>query len=340
MSDPRFRLDAHLEGLYKDAPRELAFCAERPEQFTEWKQQLHARVAELLGLAGRTRPEPKAEKLSETDRDGYVEQKWALDVGEGVAAPMYLLVPGTDPPWKPILVTHGHSPSVGHILGYFANEDEAAERLALDCNYAQAPAQKGYFVCALEQRGFGERLSQDVGEGANTCTDRHMAFFLQMLGRTVIGERCWDVMCAIDYLQTRDDLAGGLAMTGNSGGGTTTVWASALDERITVSVPSCYFCSFKASIMDLHHCECNYVPGIAAVFEMGDLAAMTAPRPLRVIAGEQDNIFPIAAVREQFQTVQTAYDLLGASDNCSLAVHPGPHAYNHAFAQEWFAQWL
>jgi hypothetical protein len=162
-----------------------------------------------------------------------------------------------------------------------------------------------------------------------------------MQGRTLLGERCWDGMVALMYVQTRDDVAGhGVGCTGNSGGGTTCLFLSALDERISVSVPASYFCSFKDSILSMYHCECNYVPHILEYAEMGDVAALIAPRPLRLVAGEHDPIYPVRGAQAQFETVRRAYELLGASERCSLAVHPGGHAYNHAFSHEWFGQWL
>ena len=114
-----------------------------------------------------------------------------------------------------------------------------------------------------------------------------------------------------------------LGATGNSGGGTTTLWLAAIDERITVAVPSCYFCSFRASILGLRHCECNYVPGILELAEMGELAALLAPRPMRVIAGERDPIFPIAGVREQYRTAERAWALANAPERLSLSRAPG-----------------
>jgi len=341
MREATFGLESHVERLYAEAPRRLAFSAQTPEAFAAWKSKLRSELLKRLGLDGRERPAVSAEPLAETDCGEYVEHKYALDVGEGVVAPMYLLVPKRSGPHKPVLVFHGHNPSVQYVLGRFPDEAVASDRLAHDGNYAQALAQAGYFVCAVEQRGFGERKSRTYGkpEAPNSC--RHLAFSYLMHGRTMIGERCWDGLCAMDYLRTRDDVVpGALAATGNSGGGTTALWLSALDERITVCLPSCYFCSFKASIMDLWHCECNYVPGILEVCEMGDLAASIAPRAFRAIAGRDDHIFPVAAVREQFETVRRAYELFGADDRCSLAVHDGPHAYKVKLAVEWLDRWL
>jgi dienelactone hydrolase len=335
---PDFALQAHVDYLYQHQPRRLAFNATDLETFKVWQQTLQAEVVRLLGLTGRTLPaNSAAEKLQAIDQGTYIEEKYALDVGDNVPAPMYVLVPKTPPPYKPVMVFHGHSPSVQHILGHYPDEQTAQERLSLDGNYAQALAQAGYLVCAVEQRGFGERIT-DQGDG-RSC--RHLSFEYLLEGRTLLGERCWDGMVAISYILGRDDvIPGALAGTGNSGGGTTTLWLSVIDERITVVIPASYLCSFKDSILSMNHCECNYVPGILELVEMGDLAAAIAPRPFRAIHGQNDTIYPVEATRAQFATVQRAYALWGVPERASLTVHPGPHAYNHAMSHEWLARWL
>ena len=342
MGSSRFLLQAHVDAVYEAAPRRLAFKARTETEFGAWQAALRGKALELLGLGGRTPPESvAAEKLQAVEREGYVEEKYLLDAGEGVGIPAYLLVPKTEPPYRPVLVFHGHNPSVQWILGNYPSAEERESRLKADNNYAQALAQAGYLVCAVEQRGFGERQTEDGRGGVHENSCRHLAFAYQMAGRNLVGERCWDGMCAIAFLQSRPDVAPGvLGCTGNSGGGTTALWLSAIDERITVSVPGCYLCSFRASIYNLYHCECNYVPGILEWAEMGDLAALIAPRPLRAIAGAQDDIFPIDGVREQFAVAARAYELLGVGERCSLGVHPGPHGYNHRLSHAWFGAWL
>ena len=284
--------------------------------------------------------QPRAELLQSQDRGEYVEEKYALDVGEGVDAPMYVLVPKTAPPYKAILGFHGHDPSVQNILGNYPDEQTARENLAVDGNWAQKLARAGYLVCAVEQRGFGERLTnQRIAEHSRSSC-RHLAFDYLLEGRVLLGERSWDGIVALSYLQNRSDVTASIGCTGHSGGGTTALWLSALDPRIAVSVVSCYFCSFKASILGMEHCECNYVPHILDYAEMGDLAALIAPRPLRFINGEIDPIFPLPAAQEQLETVRRAYRLYNAEDYVSLTAHPGAHAYHHGMAQEWFARWL
>ena len=341
MNPTPFHLQAHVDQLYHTQPRQLGFRAQSADEFRAWQGALRSKITDLLGLTGRTPPaNPRAELLQSQDRGEYVEHKYGLDVGEGVAAPMYMLVPKIAPLYKAVLGFHGHDPSAQNILGNYPDAQTARENLAVDGNWAQALARAGYLVCVVEQRGFGERLTNQRASEHSRSSCRHLAFEYLMEGRVLLGERCWDGMVALSYLQNREGVTGGIGCTGHSGGATTALWLAALDKRITVSVPSCYFCSFKASILEMEHCECNYVPRILEYAEMGDLAALIAPRPLRFIQGERDPIFPLHAAQEQFETVKRAYALLGADDHLSMSIHPGAHAYHHGFAQEWFGRWL
>ncbi len=337
-----FMLQPHLDSIYAHQPRRLAFNATSQAEFRAWQQNFRSEIVKLLGIAGRTVPmNPVAEKIHSIDRGQYVEEKYALDVGQPVPAPMYALVPKTPPPYKPIMVFHGHNPSGQYILGNYPDEAIAQEMRAIDNNYAQALAEAGYLVCAVEQRGFGERVTNQLSGGNQGRSCRHLAFEYLLQGGTLLGERCWDGMVAISYVKQRPDVVpDALGCTGNSGGGTTTLWLSTIEDRITTVVVSCYFCAFKQSILGMEHCECNYVPGILELAEMGDLTALIAPRPIRIIAGEQDPIFPLPGVKQEFETLKQAYALWDVSERASLTVHPGAHAYNHAMSHEWFGRWL
>ena len=51
-------------------------------------------------------------------------------------------------------------------------------------------------------------------------------------------------------------------------------------------MPSCYFCTFRDSIMSIYHCMDNYVPGLYQYAEMSDVMGLFAPKPV-VIVGRQ-----------------------------------------------------
>ena len=77
--------------------------------------------------------------------------------------------------------------------------------------------------------------------------------------------------------------------------------------------------------MNIHHCSCNYIPNAFRYFEMQDLACLIAPRPMAIIAGQLDHIFPIEGVRSGYETVKAIYDAAGAPGACRLVETPKDH---------------
>lgn len=340
-SQTRFRLDNSLETLYARRAPDLACTADDSRSLLAWQAATRRQVEAMLGIADVPTPRITSRSLlHRRDRGRIEEEKWLVETDSAPDMPLYLLRPAASDPRGTLLVFHGHNPSVQTILGNYPSEEERMQAEGRDGNYAQLLAEAGYLVCSVEQRGFGERQSGTPAAGIpNSC--RHQSFFYQMLGRTMVGERCLDGRVALDFLATMDNpVSDDIGITGNSGGGTTTLWLAAIDERLAVAVPGCYFCGFKASLMDIRHCECNYVPGSAGRFDMGDLAALIAPRPLRFIQGIMDPIFPIDASRAEFARTQKAYALLEASDRISMSEFETGHAYNAGAAADWFDRWL
>ena len=77
----------------------------------------------------------------------------------------------------------------------------------------------------------------------------------------------------------------------------------------------------------MFHCTCNYVPGISAFMEMADLAMLIAPRPLLIVNGDKDPIFPIEAASRSFETVKKIYEAAGVPDNCKHIIGDGEHRF-------------
>lgn len=341
-ANENFMLDKHLSGLFQKSSRMNKPPLGDPGAFSSWQQKERRRVEKLLGIAGLERPKAvQQEKLHSRNRESFIEEKWAVTTDEGVVIPIYFLVPKVSEPLPPVLAFHGHNPSVQYILGNYPDDETERTERSRDGNYAEQIAAAGHLVCAVEQRGFGERLTDafDGKTSSNSC--RHMSFYYQMLGRTMVGERCRDGIVALDLLRDRPEFLGSkVAVTGNSGGGTTTFYLGALEESIDLVLTGCYFCSFEDSIMAIRHCECNYVPGVAGSFEMADLASLIAPRPQLFIQGEFDEIFPIAAARSQFRLVQQVYGSLSFADRVQMDIHPTGHAYNVNSALAFMKSWM
>jgi hypothetical protein len=114
---------------------------------------------------------------------------------------------------------------------------------------------------------------------------------------------------------------------GNSGGGTISMFSCALLTEIAFAIPSCHFCTFRDSIMSIPHCMDNHIPGLYLVADMADIVGLFAPKPVVIVAGKEDNIFPIKGVRKAFRDLKRIYEAAGAADHCHLVVGNGGHRF-------------
>ena len=206
-----------------------------------------------------------------------------------------------------IICLQGHTSGMHISLGQAKNSRDEASISGGDRDFCVRAVREGFAAVALEQRNFGE-----VGEDG--CFESAMTALLS--GRTAIGERVWDISRLIDVLEDEfSDIINvqRIGIMGNSGGGTTTVYAAALEDRIKLAMPSCAMCTYRDSIGAMHHCACNYIPRIAQYFDMGDLMAMACPKYFIQVSGREDDIFPLGGAAEAFGAGKKAYDF-GASE--------------------------
>lgn len=316
----------HL-GVISQAERRLGFSPDAP--FDAWKVQIREKFEELLGIdrIRKNACDLNVEVEEEVQMEGYLRIRFTFESENGAIVPCYLLIPDdAGEKHYPIAITlQGHSSGFHNSVGILKAEKEREYQLDRGMFGVQA-VENGYACLCIEQRGMGESRSKFRPCGAHICV--HTAMTAIQLGRTVIGERAWDVSRAIDalkFFEARGLDLEHILITGNSGGGTTSFYAACLDERIGFSAPSCSFCSYEASILSVHHCECNYIPNIMNWFEMQDLSCLIAPRPFTVITGREDTTFPPEGVRSAFETVKEIYRAAGAPDACRLIETPKGH---------------
>lgn len=312
------------EILVGKTEQKLAF--KNQKDLKAWKEQLKEKFIELSGfdLISQNACDPELEIVEEKQKDGYKQIRFEFFSEVGERVPCYLLIPDGDKEKYPVAITQqGHSDGFHISIGECKSEQEKANFGHYD--FAVQAVRRGFIGLAIENRGMGERKSTSVNR-ENMFNCRFASVTALALGRTLIAERVWDVMRAIDMLANfpQCDLDK-ILITGNSGGGTLSFYAACLDERIKLSVPSCSFSPYKTSILDIIHCNCNYIPSSYRYFEMQDLAGLIAPRRLVVVTGSKDDIFPVEGVKEGFKTVKEIYKAHGVENLCSIAITPKHH---------------
>jgi len=290
----------------------------------DWQQTLRRKLRTMLGTFPVQRTPLNVRSLWKRDHELGTIEKIVLTTEPGADAPAYVCIPkNVEPPYQWMICVQGHSTGMHNSIAVEFEDETKPMEVEPDRDFALGCMRRGIAALCIEQRSFGERSPNPPGPDCYIGATRAL-----MLGRTLIGERVLDVDRAIDYLKTRDDVdMGTLGLMGNSGGGTTSMFAAATLPRIRFAMPSCYFCTFEDSIMSVYHCLCNFVPGLYGVAEMSDIMGLFAPRPLVIVAGETDDIFPIKAVRKSFRKLKAIYKAAGAESRCHLVVGSEGHRF-------------
>ena len=335
-----------LQRQYDETPRQLAFRAQTLDQAREWQAELRATLLRLLGSFPAERCALDAETLEVVREEEFTRELIVFQSRPGEYVQCYVLIPHAAPlPLRPVVALHGHGASPHQLVGLNANETEHRASVDERLDYGRALALRGYLVFVPGQRGIAERMedppyrSEIAEPWVNSCQMAGMNALLY--GQTLLGLRVWDVIRLLDYIQSRPDaLIDGIGCVGLSGGGTTTLFAAALDPRITCAVVSGYFNTFRASLMSHLHCSCNYVPGILQYAEIADIAGLIAPRPLLVELGTQDPIFPVQGTEQALATLRVIYDLFGVQERLVADIFEGAHRWNGSKAYLWLERWL
>jgi dienelactone hydrolase len=298
----------------------------------EWQKQTRQALAQTLGFQSLPVVPLSPKKIEEVDKEDYIREKFLIRTSQYSVMPVYILIPKQGKkPFSIVLAFHGHGYGVKDIVGLWEDGEERNTPDGYHKDFAVALCKHGFAVAAPEISCFGERqtdfsyLKTTIGqEVPTTCT--HTAMLAFHLGGSVAGLRVHDGKRLVDYLETRKDVdVTRLGAMGISGGGMHAFFSMCLDERIKACVVSGYFCTFRDSIFAMHHCACNFVPGLHQFGEIYDLAALIAPRPLLVEAGNYDPIFPFEAVKRTIAKTQPIYKVFDAPNNLETDYFEGRH---------------
>lgn len=318
---------------YVEMPRRMRFQAQNADEALKWQRTLRAKLMDLLGGFPVQKVPLASKSLEKREFPGYTREAVLFQTRPGLMAFAYIVVPTQGKgPFPTVICIPGHGRGVDDIVGIDKEGTDRKAKEGYQFDFALQIAEQGMAAVAVEPLGFGCRrgkVAKKASVTASSCQPSAGAALL--FGETMIGWRVLDTMRTIDLIETRAELdSKRIGCMGISGGGTATLFSSALEPRIKAALISGYLNTFKDSILSLSHCIDNYVPGILHWAEMSDIAGLIAPRPVWVESGEKDNIFPIAASKQAFAEVRKVYELFGVADKCGHEVFDAGHQFSGA----------
>jgi len=270
----------------------------KPADRAAWAKTLRERLWEALG--GRPAgPPAKAKALGEFTREGHTVERLAIQSERALEVPALLIRPKG---------AKGPAPAVVFLDdgGKAAVRTSAAARTLLG---------RGVAVLAMDPRALGE-----VAVHANHCASDSV-----VLGRPLLAQQAWDVICAARCLAARKDVSPGrVAVYGRGSVGLIALLAGALTDDFCAVAAEGAIGSFTHAISDpLPQPLWAYAPGIVTVADVPHLLALCAPRAAMWTSPVGLSRKPLseAAVRKLAAPAAASYRAAGADQ--ALAVLPG-----------------
>ncbi|WP_379141349.1 dienelactone hydrolase family protein [Paenibacillus sp. sgz500992] len=329
--------DAFLNRLYIDTGRSRIENLERFWTKEERREGLRVCLKKALGEFPDKKYPLNSVVLKRLEYEDFILEKVAYTTMEAVYVPVLVLIPKEGHgPWPAVLACHGHGNGQIDAAGL----DQEGVELAvpgIHNRFAVQLVKKGMVVIVPEIMGFGvRRMAEELKVNPNYSSCGTLSSQLLAYGRTLAGIRVYEAMRALDYIETRSDvIPGAIGTFGFSGGGLISSFVSGLDERIKATVLCGWTNTFQGSILAMHHCIDNYLPGLLLDSEQPELTGMVAPRALFVESGEQDPIFPVEHVRKAVIHLQETYATWEAGEQFGFDIHPGGHEISGVKSVNW-----
>lgn len=292
--------------------------------------------------------------VDEVDRGTYVARKVAFNLTADSRVLGLLLVPKGQGPFPAAILYHDHGArfDIGKekmITPWGDPARQEASRAWAERYFSGRPpgdelAKRGYVVFATDALGWGDRgaLSYDMQQAL-------AANFFQ-LGNSLAGLMALEDTRAAAFLASLPEVnPQQVAAIGFSMGAMRAWQAAALSDAITATVAANWMATTEGLMVSGNNqlrggsAWMMVHPGLQRFLDYPDVASLAAPKPMLLLAGEQDALFPPDAVRAAYTSMGRVWAAWKAGDRFQTRFWPGGHVFEQdqqVFAYDWLdRQW-
>jgi len=296
----------------KISRRSLSMVKNR-SSWLESEEDRRRKFAKMLGISEHLsceRPPIKYGVTGVIEREGYRIEKIYFVSLPGLYVTGSLYVPKN---------RDGSMPAILYLCGHYKNPKYYLQF------HGHKFAKLGFVTLIVENIQLGEVKGHHHGP-------RHRGMFnWYSLGYTPAGVEVWNAIRAIDLLQELPYVdRERIGATGISGGGAISWFVAAIDKRVKAVAPVCATASIESHICKRtleHHCDCMFWIN-SYMWDLADVGALIAPRPLLIVSSVRDWIFDVESARLIYNKLKELYEALGVPENIAFVEVQGWHSYH------------
>jgi cephalosporin-C deacetylase-like acetyl esterase len=217
----------------------------------------------------------------------------------------------------------GPFPTILHVSerGKYVATSETGELVRL--------AGKGFAVCSVDLRGLGFSIPHLPAAGPvfyrgnNIQEDYAWASFT--LGKPVLGQRVWDCLRCLDYLESRPDVdPKRIHGLGEHGAAIALLLAGVMDDRLCSLMLDSMLATYRSLVESkAYSLELTwFLYGILKHFDLPDMVAALAPRPCWLLnaTSAEDKVWPETKLSAIYHDALQAYQQSGAGKGLRFLV--------------------
>jgi len=325
----REMMNRYLVGIARQLTNDAAAEFQSVASWEKVKEQRRLELLDMLGLE----PLPQRSALNARitgviDKPEYTIEKLAFESLPRIFATANLYLPKR---------RSNRVPAVIYVCGHAVSPQGSK---VMYQHHAITFAKQGYACLII-----------DPIQIAETFALHHGAYNLEMAewyahGYTPAGVEVWNVIRALDYLETRPEVdKSRFGITGRSGGAAMSWFSAAVDSRLKVAVPVMGNSTYAANVAantQKGHCDCMF-PINTYAHDLMTQGALIAPRPLYMMHGKQDTLFPVPGYEEFTAKVGALYRAYESGEKFKNTVVDTGHQDSDFLREQairWFDRYL
>jgi cephalosporin-C deacetylase-like acetyl esterase len=281
------------------------------EEWSSWRRALVEKVSKRIDYTPPQAP-LDAKILTHVDKGSYVLEKIAYSGAPGIFVPGLLFLPKSAGAHAGVVFINEDGKSSGEVVRDYLEPLVAAE----------------FVVLSIDPSGMGETApanspSQHNYRGMTNEAETDYFHLARFTGTTVTGIRTADVVRGVDYLETRPEIdRRRISAIGHGAGGLLALYAAALDQRLASAISNRGLVSYAEMIEGELYAQRFgiIVPGVLRDFDLPELCATIAPRPLLLMNSVDERLRRVDSrtLEQKYRPTIQVYGLAGAGRSLNL----------------------